>query len=139
MGTSLIREAQMAVTSAPVAEEPGIATVVVTGLVLVFSILVLLMFIIILQGKIFTAIENRKKGVKPQAPKAAAAPAAPAAKAAAPAPVVEKGIPAEVVAVIAAAIAAMGNGRYALRSLTRKKTGRSAWNVAGVNSNTEPF
>ena len=41
--------------------EPSILTVVVTGLVLVFCILILLYFIISMQGRIFQSIENKKQ------------------------------------------------------------------------------
>ena len=61
--------------------EPSIATVIITGLVLVFAILVLLYLIITLQGKIFVSIDNKKKA-KTEAAKAAPAPAAKAAPAA---------------------------------------------------------
>ena len=56
--------------------------VTITGIVLVFLILVLLMAIITLEGKIFDAMNGKKAAAK-AAPKAAAKPAAPAAKPAA--------------------------------------------------------
>ena len=56
--------------------------VTITGIVLVFAILVLLMAIITLEGKIFDAMNGKKAAAK-AAPKAAAKPAAPAAKPAA--------------------------------------------------------
>ena len=81
--------------------------ITITGIVLVFAILVLLMFIITLEGKIFDGMAAKKKAAKePAAPKAAAKPAAPVQQAA-PAPVVEEGIPGDVVAAIMAAIHAM--------------------------------
>ena len=68
--------------------------VTITGIVLVFLILVLLMAIITLEGKIFDAMNGKKAAAK-AAPKAAAKPAAPAAKPAAAqapaAPQVEQG------------------------------------------------
>ena len=89
--------------------------ITITGIVLVFAILVLLMLIIMLEGKIFDGMAAKKKAAKePAAPKAAAKPAAPVQQAA-PAPVVEEGIPGDVVAAIMAAIHAMGNGKYTLR------------------------
>ena len=113
--------------------------VTITGIVLVFLILVLLMAIITLEGKIFDAM-NGKKAVAKAAPKAAAKPAAPAAKpvaAQAPAaPQVEQGIPADVVAAIMAAIYSMGNGKYVLKAVRRGKNG---WGKAGVNDTTAPF
>ena len=72
---------------------------------------------------------------------APAMPAPPAPKAPAPAapraPQVEAGIPPEVVAVIAAAVCAMGGGRYTLKAVRRAD--RSAWARAGAFDVTEPF
>lgn len=138
MGTSLFSAIAAAT---PTTEEPAIAVVVITGLVLVFAILILLMLIIKLQGAIFSSMDKNKKDAAPAAPAAKPAPvkaAAPVAKAA-PAPKVEAGIPAEVVAAIAAAVACMDGGRYTLRSVVRKREGRSAWNMAGVIASTDPF
>ena len=113
--------------------------VTITGIVLVFAILVLLMAIITLEGKIFDAMNGKKAAAK-AAPKAAAKPAAPAAKpvaAQAPAaPQVEQGIPADVVAAIMAAIYSMGNGKYVLKAVRR---GKNDWGKAGVNDTTAPF
>ena len=127
---------------------PSDPVVVATGISLVFLILVVLTLIILLQGKIFDSIAASKKAKAEQQAaalaaaepkKAAPAPAAAPARAAAPAPYVEEGIPAEVVAAIAAAVACMDGGKYTLRSLTRAKDGRGAWGLAGVISGTDPF
>ena len=113
--------------------------VTITGIVLVFLILVLLMAIITLEGKIFDAMNGKKAAAK-AAPKVAAKPAAPATKPAAAqapaAPQVEQGIPADVVAAIMAAIYSMGNGKYVLKAVRRGKNG---WGKAGVNDTTAPF
>ena len=114
--------------------------VTITGIVLVFLILVLLMAIITLEGKIFDSMNAKKKAAK-EAAKApakapAAKPAAPVQQAAAPAPQVEAGIPGDVVAAIMAAIHAMGNGKYTLKAVRRSKNG---WGNAGVNDTTAPF
>lgn len=122
--------------AAAVQTSPSVGVVVATGLTIVFSILILLYLLISLEGVIFKAIDSRKNGAAPQqkqAPKAAPAPAANVA------PAVEKGIPGEVVAAIAAAVAALEGGKYTVRSVTRAKQGRSAWGGAGVASYTEPF
>ena len=111
--------------------------VTITGIVLVFLILVLLMAIITLEGKIFDAMNGKKAATK-----AAAKPAAPVKQAAAPAPAkaaapqVEAGIPGDVVAAIMAAIYSMGNGKYVLKAVRRGKNG---WGKAGVNDTTAPF
>ena len=111
--------------------EPSVGVVVATGLILVFGVLVLLYLLITLEGIIFTSVDRRKKGA-PAPKKEAAAPKA---------PVVEAGIPGEVVAAIAAAVACMDGGeRYTLRSVKRTRvSGRSAWGQAGVVAYTEPF
>ena len=107
--------------------------VTITGIVLVFLILVLLMAIITLEGKIFDSMNAKKKAAKT----AAQAPAAKPAAAQAPvAPQVEQGIPADVVAAIMAAIYSMGNGKYVLKAVRRGKNG---WGKAGVNDTTAPF
>ena len=121
--------------------------VTITGIVLVFLILVLLMAIITLEGKIFDAMNGKKAAAKaaPTAaakPASAAKPAAPVKQAAAPAPAkaaapqVEAGIPGDVVAAIMAAIYSMGNGKYVLKAVRRGKNG---WGKAGVNDTTAPF
>lgn len=111
--------------------------ITITGIVLVFAILVLLMLIITLEGKIFDGMNAKKAAAKAAAPKAPAAKAAaPVQQAAAPAPVVEEGIPGDVVAAIMAAIHAMGNGKYTLKAVRRAANG---WSKAGVNDTTAPF
>ena len=101
--------------------------VTITGIVLVFAILVLLMAIITLEGKIFDAMNGKKAAAPAAKPAAAQAPAAPQ---------VEQGIPADVVAAIMAAIYSMGNGKYVLKAVRRGKNG---WGKAGVNDTTAPF
>ena len=111
--------------------------VTITGIVLVFLILILLMAIITLEGKIFDSMNAKKKAAKEAAKAPAAQPAAPVQQAAAaPAPQVEEGIPGDVIAAIMAAIHAMGNGKYTLKAVRRSKNG---WGNAGVNENTRSF
>ena len=110
--------------------------ITITGIVLVFAILVLLMAIITLEGKIFDGMNAKKAAAKAAAKAPAAKPAAPVQQAAAPAPVVEEGIPGDVVAAIMAAIHAMGNGKYTLKAVRRAANG---WGKAGVNDTTAPF
>lgn len=123
---------------AMLALEFGDANVVVTSLVLVFGMLVALCLIITLEGKMMDRAE------KPAAPKPAAPkPAAPARKPApAPAaPAVEAGIPAEVVAAIAAAVACT-EGSAVIRAVRRAPAAgsrRGNWGDAGVVANTTPF
>ena len=103
--------------------------VTITGIVLVFLILILLMAIITLEGKIFDSMNAKKKAAKEAAKAVQQA-------AAAPAPQVEEGIPGDVIAAIMAAIHAMGNGKYTLKAVRRSKNG---WGNAGVNDTTAPF
>ena len=110
--------------------------ITITGIVLVFAILVLLMAIITLEGKIFDSMNAKKKAAKTVAQAPAAKPAAAPVQQAAPAPQVEEGIPGDVVAAIMAAIHAMGNGKYTLKAVRRSKNG---WGNAGVNDTTAPF
>ena len=110
--------------------------ITITGIVLVFAILILLMAIVTLEGKIFDGMNVKKAAAKAAVPKAPEAkPAAPVQQAA-PAPVVEEGIPGDVVAAIMAAIHAMGNGKYTLKAVCRSRNG---WSKAGVNDTTAPF
>ena len=110
--------------------------ITITGIVLVFAILVLLMAIVTLEGKIFDGMNVKKAAAKAAVPKAPEVlPAAPVQQAA-PAPVVEEGIPGDVVAAIMAAIHAMGNGKYTLKAVRRSRNG---WSKAGVNDTTAPF
>ena len=110
--------------------------VTITGIVLVFLILILLMAIITLEGKIFDSMGTKKKAAKAAAQAPAAKPAAAPVQQVAPAPQVEEGIPGDVVAAIMAAIHAMGNGKYTLKAVRRSKNG---WGNAGVNDTTAPF
>jgi sodium pump decarboxylase gamma subunit len=118
--------------------------VTVTGVVLVFFILVLLMLIIMVEGKVFDLL-NAKKKAKVEAAHAQAAgkpaKATPAAAAQPAAPDVEEGIPGDVVAAIVAAIAAMGGGKYTLRAVRRAghAGGRGVWGKAGTSDTTAPF
>lgn len=118
--------------------------ITITGIVLVFAILVLLMLIITLEGKIFDNINNKKNG-KPAAPKAPAAKAAPAAKPAAPAAKADNGsIPGEIIAAISAAVASVCGGNAVIRGIKRVSkpaagSRRGAWGDAGVREHTTPF
>lgn len=129
-------------TLIPAAEEMTLSyvtAVVITGLTVVFLGLVILILFVWAFGKIFT-----RKNAKPAQPKPAAAPTPkPAAPAAAPKPVADDNQD-EVIAVIAAAVAAMGASEgktYKLRSVkaVKNKPSRSAWSMAGIQNDTTPF
>ena len=123
--------------NALLALEASDGIVVVTSLVLVFGMLVALCLIIMLEGKIFESLDGKNKPAPKDTPKAAA----PAPKAPAPKPA--DGIPGEIVAAIAAAVASL-DGSWTIKGIRRAKrsTGgsrRGVWGDAGVSQNTNPF
>lgn len=126
--------------------EASDATVVITSVSLVFGMLVALCLIITLEGKIFDAMNAKKN--PPKAPKAGSAPkaAAPAPKAEAPvqAAAPAGGIPGEIIAAIAAAVASLEGEGAVIRGIRRiaapaAKSRRGAWGDAGVREHTTPF
>lgn len=108
------------------------------GFVLVLFMLILLIAIFWAFGRIMVALNNRGKEQPAAKP---AAVSAPVVSAPAPAPVADDGISDEVVAVIAAAVAAMApeGTTYAVRRIRRERSGRPVWAAAGVLENTRPF
>lgn len=121
-----------------------VASVVITGIVVVFIGLVLLILLVSIYGKIFDVINSRAARKAEEAKKAAEA-----AKAVAKpepikvaAPVVEDGIEEETVAVIMAAISAMSSAegkKLVLKSVKTVKPQRPTWSTAGIIDNTRPF
>lgn len=121
-----------------------VASVVITGIVVVFIGLVLLILLVSIYGKIFDVINSRAARKAEEAKKAAEAAKAVAKpepiKAAA--PVVEDDIEEETVAVIMAAISAMSSAegkKLVLKSVKTAKPQRPAWSTAGIIDNTRPF
>lgn len=121
-----------------------VASVVITGIVVVFIGLVLLILLVSIYGKIFDVINSRAARKAEEAKKAAEAAKAATkpepAKVAA--PVVEDGIEEETVAVIMAAISAMSSAegkKLVLKSVKTAKPQRPAWSTAGIIDNTRPF
>ncbi len=114
-------------------EYPSDMMTVVIGLVVVFAVLLLLTLIFWLFGKV--AGGNGACTVQPIAQ--------PAATSAVPTIQSNDDVPDEVVAVIAAAVAAMSadGKRYAIRRIRPAATRatRSAWTAASVAENTRPF
>ena len=124
--------------------EKGIsaAKVILTGFVVVFSVLLLLIGVIklysLIVGKAQTIGSKRKVKTAEPAVKLPAVQREPEPEEEQlPA---EEGIPEEVVAVIAAAVAVMygSKGKAKIKSIKRAG-GRSAWANAGVLDNTRPF
>lgn len=122
------------------------AKVILTGFVVVFAMLFLLIIIIkvysaVISGAQKAADKRRKKKERVMEPvgeesgvhiikrPAYVTP-----------PTVDDDIPEEIVAVIAAAVAACGEApRVRIKSIKKANSGRSAWANAGVLDNTRPF
>ena len=126
--------------------EKGIssAKVILTGFVVVFAVLLLLIIII----KIYSAIVNKAQSTGFKVKKKVETPGKPEKTVTKAEPVKEQpvqtqtdGIPEEVIAVISAAVATMYGGKDKVRIKSVKKSGskRSAWANAGVIENTRPF
>lgn len=118
--------------------EKGIASakVVLTGFVVVFAMLILLIFIIKIYGAIIQKAQNAGKKSKEKKAETVAETPAPVA------PAQTDGVSDEVVAVISAAVATMYGSSEKARIKSIKKSsdgGRSAWAKAGVLDNTRPF
>ena len=120
----------------------SVGIITITGILVVFLILAILIFFFWLMGTIFKAV-GKAKTEKAEAEKLSAP-----APAAAPAPAVEEvieedepGNEEEIIAVISAAIAAYeGEGGYTIKSISRhgdpnSRRTRSAWSMAGIGSN----
>ncbi len=119
----------------------SVGILALTGILVVFLILAILIFFFWLMGTIFKSIDKSKAEKK----------ASEAAKAAAPKPAVETVVEAapeddeeELIAVISAAIAAYeGDGGFTIRSVKRHGDGgsrvQSAWRSAGVRGNMSQF
>ena len=112
---------------------------VLIGFVVVFAVLALLTFVFWLFGVVARGGADKPVAPKPApkaVPKVAPVPT-PAA------PVVDGDVPEEVIAVIAAAVAAMSEGgaRYAVRriSAARSVGARPVWAAAGIAENIQPF
>lgn len=112
---------------------------VVIGFVLVLAVMILLIVIFWAFGKVMSSLSGREKKVsdtpavpKPVKPSAINSPMSKAATADA---------DDEVVAVIAAAVAAMAPAgkTYAVRRIRCQSSGRPAWAAAGAFENTRPF
>lgn len=119
------------------------AKVVLTGFVVVFAVLVLLIFIIKLYGSIVTTVQQAGKKKKKVVEKQKETPVTvrPVKAESKPAPVAKDGVSEEVVAVISAAVSAMyGSPEKAkIKSIKKSSGGRSAWANAGLLDNTRPF
>lgn len=116
----------------------NVSAVVITGLVVVFIGLILLILFVSGIGVLFTKKAERKKKKEVRTETVQTKKPAPLPTA----PIVEDGICDEVVAVITAAVAAMssdGSKKLVLKSVKTAKPQRNAWAAAGLMDNTRPF
>ncbi len=122
---------------------PDTATVVISGIFIVVAVLLLLIFVFQIFGKFVSGAEARAKAKADEKTKSAQK-----KKKAIPMPViptpevpaVEDGIPEEVVAAIAGAIAAVEGPGAVVRSVRRKNVAsRNPWAQAAQINNTRPF
>lgn len=124
----------------------SVGIITITGILVVFLILAILIFFFWLMGTVFKAVDKSRAAKKAAADEAAKAEAA---KAAAAAPAVEEAPEEdeitdddELIAVISAAVAAYTDGEnYTITSVRRHtdRRTRSAWSMAGLGKNMKQF
>lgn len=122
-------------------ETSYVFTVVLTGLVVVFIGLIILIVFVALMGKLFDSIKASKEN-KDKAAVKNEKPAAPAPVVTPSVPEIEDGISDEVVAVIAAAVAAMTGSTGTIKSIKRsgsKTSRRTVWGAQGISESTRVF
>lgn len=117
-------------------------TVILSGILIVFMVLIILTFIVWLFGKLMSSTTGNGSA-KAEAPQVKAVPQAAPAQAA-PMQAAQDDLSEEVIAVISAAVAATmgGSENFVIRSVRRAKetsAARSAWSMAGMQHNTAPF
>lgn len=121
----------------------SVGIIALTGILVVFLILAILIFIFWLMGTIFKAVDKSKKARAEAKKKAEAEKNAASAQAAAvqteQAVAEEESDDEELVAVISAAIAAYTEQGFTIKSIRKHTSGRSAWSTAGISENTRPF
>ena len=123
----------------------SVGIIALTGILVVFLILAILIFIFWLMGTIFKAVDKSKKARAEAKKKAEAEKNAASAPAAAVQTEQAEEVPAEesddeeLVAVISAAIAAYTEQGFTIKSIRKHTSGRSAWSTAGISENTRPF
>ncbi len=118
--------------------------ILLTGILVVFAILLLLIGIIKLYGTIVYSAQNKKnnKAKKEEEPAVKAEPAVETAAAEQSEALQEDSsdVPGEIIAVIAAAVEAVfGQGAVKIKSVKKTSKRRSAWKSAGMAENTRSF
>lgn len=120
-------------------------SVVITGLVVVFIVLLILVAFCFIMGKIFSSIEKKKSEKVSEISKAQPVQSSPVkTQSAVEVEAVQDGIGDDVVAAITAAVAVMmsSDGEqkpFAVKSIKRSRDARPAWKTAGISDNTRPF
>ena len=116
----------------------SVGIITLTGILVVFFILAILIFLFWALGKTFQTID-KNRAAKAEAAKKAAAPAPATVEEI----VEEDDNDDEIMAVISAAIAAYAEEEgtsYTIRDVKKRdKRARSAWSLAGIGENTRPF
>lgn len=144
MNSNLIQAAQCLIktTDRDLGAET-VASVVITGLAVVFIALIILIALVWAYGQIFEIV-NKKSAAKEESQKAEALKKAEPEKPA-PAVVEDTSADEEITAVIAAAIAAYGEQtgqKLKIKSIKPTQSGvssRNAWSTAGLLDSTRPF
>ena len=110
--------------------------IVITGFVVVFAVLILLIILISIYGAIVNGIQKASKKNKDKKEKSE-----PVVKKEMPVVINKKGVSDEVVAVISAAVYSVygSSQNVRIKSIKKSKSARSPWANAGVLNNTRPF
>ena len=128
---------QNLIIAAQMSKGDTILVTTLTGVLIVFAALVLLIFVIWLFGKFFSGVKKTEKKAEKASPVRSAPIASPVVL-----PAVQSND--DIIAVIAAAVAVYGESqgkKYAVRSVRRAANtgGRSAWAAAGIAENVRSF
>lgn len=120
-----------------------VAAVVVTGLVVVFSCLIILVLFLYLMGAIFNRTKNTKgQGGSDSAVTKTSAAKVEITKISDAAVLPSNGISEEIVAAISAAIAMIGESsgkKLLIKNISRSGARKNSWAQAGKIDNTRPF
>ena len=114
----------------------SVGIIALSGMLVVFLILAILIFFFWLLGTVFKGVDKSRNA------KAEAKKSAEAAAVKTPEPVVEEELSddEEIVAVISAAIAAYSEQGFTIKSIKKHNPRvRSVWSAAGISENTRPF
>lgn len=116
-------------------------SVILSGMVLVFIVLTLLIIIVEFASRLSGSNKNTQSASVLAAPKAAASAKSSAASVAS---VPTSGVPGEHIAAISAAVAAMMEEEspgvsYTITNIQRTRGNRPVWGFAGMQQNTRPF